>query len=259
MVPAPPRRKRDRKLEALIAQEAIAIHFQPQIDPVSGRIVAAEALARWERTSPQDLFARAAAVGLQERLSRQIQRKALQIAAAWSGPLRGLHVSINLLPEDLARDGYDDWLLGEVARAGLDPVRLTAEITESALIDGSEAVVDRLTRIRAAGVQIAVDDFGTGYANLAYLTTLPLDALKIDRGLIADLVGGTRDRIVVKALIQLARELDLKVVIEGVESVEQLDLLADWGCNLYQGFLGAGALTEVELARFVAASALQAA
>lgn len=255
----PARAKRDRCLEGLIAQDAIAIRFQPQIKPVTGRIVGAEALARWDEGSPEDLFARASAVGLQERLSRQIQRKALQSAAAWRGPLRDLHISINLLPEDLAREGYDAWLLGEIARAGIDPRRVTVEITESGLIDGSDAVAERLTQLRAAGVSIAVDDFGTGYASLAYLTTLPLDTLKVDRGLIADLVGGTRDRIVVKALIQLARELDLKVVVEGVENIEQLELLADWGCDSYQGFLGAGALSEEELARFVAASSLQAA
>ena len=90
-------------------------------------------------------------------------------------------------------------------------------------------------------------------------TSLPLDTLKIDRGLIADIVGGERDRIVVKAMIRLARELDLKVIVEGVESTAQLALLAEWGCDLYQGFLGAGALDEAELARFVAASMAAAA
>ena len=102
--------------------------------------------------------------------------------------------------------------------------------------------------------QIAVDDFGTGYANLVYLTSLPLDAIKIDRAMVADLVGRERDRIVVKAMISMARELGLKVVVEGVESLAQLDLLAGWGCDLYQGFLGAGALDVAELARFVTAS-----
>jgi len=122
------------------------------------------------------------------------------------------------------------------------------------------AVAERLARLRDAGLAIAVDDFGTGYASLAYLTTLPLDTIKIDRGLIADIVGGERDRIVVRAMIRLARELDLQVVVEGVESRAQLALLADWGCDLYQGFLGAGALTHEELLRFVTASnALEAA
>ena len=124
------------------------------------------------------------------------------------------------------------------------------EITESALLADQPAVAARLARLREAGVSIAVDDFGTGYASLAYLTTLPLDTIKIDRGLIADIVGGERDRIVVKAMIRLARELGLKVVVEGVESTAQLALLAEWGCDLYQGFLGAGALDEEELSAF---------
>ncbi len=112
--------------------------------------------------------------------------------------------------------------------------------------------------MRAHGVEIAVDDFGTGYANLLYLTSLPLDAIKIDRAMVADLVGHERDRIVVKAMISMARELGLKVIVEGVESVAQLELVAGWGADLYQGYLGAGALNEGELARFVITSSVLA-
>jgi EAL domain-containing protein (putative c-di-GMP-specific phosphodiesterase class I) len=258
--PPPPPRKRDRILEAVIAHEGISLLFQPQIDPASGDIIGVEALARWDGAeTPQDLFARAESAGLAERLSRLVQRKALRVAATWEGPLKHLHVSINLLPEDLARPGYDRWLLEEIATAGVDPARITVEITESALLSDSDKVAKRLARIRSAGVRVAVDDFGTGYASLAYLTSLPLDTLKIDRGLIADIVGGERDRIVVKAMIAMAKELDLKVVVEGVESTGQLALLAEWGCDLYQGFLGAGPLDEQELRRFVAASMAEAA
>ena len=257
---APASPKRDRALESVIAHERIALLFQPQIDPATGNILGVEALARWDgAASPQDLFARAAAAGLAERLSRLVQRKALRLAATWEGPLKHLHVSINLLPEDLARPGYDRWLLEEMDSAGVDPARITVEITESALLSDSDSIAERLARLRAAGVRVAVDDFGTGYASLAYLTSLPLDILKIDRGLVADIVGGARDRIVVKAMIALASELDLKVVVEGVESTAQLALLAEWGCDLYQGFLGAGPLDELELARFVAASMAEAA
>ena len=149
--------------------------------------------------------------------------------------------------------------MDEVRTAGIDPRRITAEITENALLVDQDAVAGRLTRLRDAGMRIAVDDFGTGYTSLAYLTSLPLDAIKIDRGLIADIVGGERDRIVVKAMIHLARELGLGVVVEGVETTGQLALLADWGCDLYQGFLGAGALTHEELTRFVGAANAEAA
>jgi EAL domain-containing protein (putative c-di-GMP-specific phosphodiesterase class I) len=247
-------------LEAVIAHQHIALLFQPQIDPASGEIVGVEALARWDgAASPEKLFERAAASGLAERLSRLVQRKALRAAATWEGPLKHLHLSINLLPQDLARPGYDQWLLDEIECTGIDPNRITVEITESALLSDSNSIAERLSRLRSVGVRVAVDDFGTGYASLAYLTSLPLDILKIDRGLVADIVGGARDRIVVKAMIALARELDLKVVVEGVESTGQLALLADWGCDLYQGFLGAGPLDEIELARFVTASMAEAA
>ena len=177
----------------------------------------------------------------------------------WEGPAKGLKVSINLLPEDISRDGYEQWLLDEIGAAGIDPARVTAEITESALLADRQVVAERLSRLRDAGVAIAIDDFGTGYASLSYLTSLPLDMIKIDRELIGDIVHGERDRTVVRALIRLARELDLKVVAEGVESTAQLALLAEWGCDLYQGFLGAGALSQDELVRFVAAAHIEAA
>ena len=256
--PAPPRR--DLALEAAIAHEQVDVLFQPLIEPASARIVGAEALARSSVVEDAGLlFARAASSGRAERLSRLIQRKALRCAAVWEGPLKGLGVSINVLPADISRMGYENWLLDEIDTAGIDPCRVTAEITESALLVDQEEVAERLNRLRDAGLRIAVDDFGTGYANLAYLTTLPLDAIKIDRGLVADIVGGERDRIVVKAMIHLARELDLKVVVEGVETRGQLELLAEWGCDLYQGFLGAGALTHEELTRFVATANAEAA
>ena len=253
--PVPAKPQRDLMLEGAIAHEQVDVLFQPLIEPWSGRVVGAEALARSAMAADgQLLFARASAGGLDERLSRLVQRKALRNAAAWEGPLKGLGISINILPADISREAYDRWLLDEIDTAGIDPRRITAEITESVLLVDHAAVAERLGRLRDAGVSIAVDDFGTGYASLAYLTSLPLDSIKIDRGLVADLVGGERDRIVVKAMIHLARELDLKVVVEGVETAAQLALVAEWGCDLYQGFLGAGALTHEELMRFVAAS-----
>ena len=257
-LPAAPRR--DLLLEGAISHEQVDVLFQPLIEPATGRVVGAEALARSPIIAGGEmLFARASAGGLAERLSRLVQRKALRSAAVWEGPLRGLGLSINILPADISREGYETWLLDEIRAAGIDPKRITAEITESVLLVDQEAVAERLAVLREAGLRIAVDDFGTGYASLAYLTTLPLDMIKIDRGLISDLVGGERDRIVVKALIHLARELDLNVVVEGVETAAQLALIAEWGCDLYQGFLGAGALTYEELTRFVAAANAEAA
>ena len=250
-----PRRKQDDLLAAVIAHQQIAVVFQPQIKPVNGEVQGAEALARWDRVAgAEELFARAAAAGLSESLSRLVQHKALRAAAAWEGPLRRLRLSMNVLPDEMANDSYVDWLLDEVRAVSIDPKRVTIEVTETALLSDLDAVAARLERIRQAGMKVALDDFGTGYACLAYLGTLPLDALKIDRGLIARIGTSERDRIVVRSIFSLARDLGLDVVVEGVESTAQLVLLAEWGCDLYQGFLGAGALDEEELARFVAVS-----
>ena len=255
-----PRRRRDDLLAAVIAHQQIAVVFQPQIDPATGEVRGAEALARWDRVAGAEaLFERAAAAGLSERLSRLVQHKALRAAAAWEGPLRRLRISINLLPEDILQDDYVDWLLDEVRAVGIDPKRVTIEITESALLSDLERVAANLERLRETGIKVALDDFGTGYASLAYLGSLPLDALKIDRGLVAKIGTSERDRIVVRSIFSLARDLGLTVVVEGVECTTQLVLLADWGCDLYQGFLGAGALDEMELSRFVAVSKASAA
>jgi EAL domain-containing protein (putative c-di-GMP-specific phosphodiesterase class I) len=259
-IAAPALSKRDRALEQAIHRDQIELRFQPQIEPASGRIAGVEALARWsEVDGAEQLFARAEQAGLAERLSRHVQRRALRTFAGWAGPFAALRLSINLMPRDLDRPGYEQWLLAEIAEAGLAPEQVTAEIVESSLVEDSLEVAGRLARLRAAGIHIAIDDFGTGYSSLAYLASLPLDAIKIDRAMIADIVGGSRDRIIVKAMISLARELGLQVIVEGVENLAQLRLLEEWGCDLYQGFLGAAPLDEVELARFVAAAERNAA
>ena len=252
--------RRDDLLAAVIAHRQIAVAFQPQINPITGEVTGAEALARWDRVATaEQLFARASVAGLSERLSRLDQSKALRAASAWEGPLRRLRISINLLADDVVREGYENWFLDEVHAAGIDPMRVTVEITENALLSDLDSVGARLQRLREAGIRVALDDFGTGYASLSYLGTLPLDALKIDRGLITRIGTSERDRIVVRSIFGLARDLGLTVIVEGVESTAQLVLLAEWGCDLYQGFLGAGALDETELARFVTVSQSHAA
>ena len=244
---------RDLMLEAVIAHELVDLLFQPIIDANTGLITGAEALVRCAAArDAQSLFSRASSAALDERLSRLVQRKALRCAAVWEGPLKDVRISINLLPADISRAGYERWLLDEIDALGIDPSRITLEITESALLSDHESVAARLSTLREAGLKIAVDDFGTGYASLAYLTSLPLDMLKIDRGLIVEIVRREPDRIVVKALISLARELGLQVVVEGVESAEQLALLKDWGCDLYQGFWGSPPLTHEQLTGFAA-------
>lgn len=247
---------RDLMLEAAIAHEQVDLLYQPVIDVMTGRMVGAEALARSAiARDAESLFARATSAQLGERLSRLVQRKVLRSAAVWEGPLKGLEVAINLLPADICRPGYERWLLDEIDAVGIEPERITLEITESALLADRESVAARLTTLREAGLRIGVDDLGTGYSSLSYLTTLPLDIVKIDRGLVTQIARQERDRIVVKALIGLAQELGLKIVVEGIETAEQLALIRDWGCDRYQGFLGAAPLTHEQLTRFAAGNA----
>ena len=253
-------RPADDALRAMIETGAVDVLFQPWIALRSGEVVGAEALARSPLESDAAmLFHRARRAGLAETLSKLVQAKALAQAACWSGPLDGLGLSLNLMPAEIAGDGHDDWLIAEMARVGFDPGRLTVEITEHALLVGHGAVARRLANLRSAGVKIALDDFGSGYASLAYLTSLPLDMLKLDRSLVMGLVAGRRDRIVMRAMIRLAQDLELKTLVEGVEESGQQALLAGWGCDLYQGFLGAAALNEAALALFVAESSVHAA
>lgn len=244
---------RDGQLEAMIAASALEVLFQPWIELGSGRVVAVEALTRSRiEADPARLFERAARTGLDGQLSRLAQRKSLGQAARWFGPLEGLGLSINLLPNEVAVGDHDQWLLSEMERTGFDPRRLTVEITEDALIVGEPTVIERLERLRSAGVTIALDDFGTGYASLDYLNTLPIDLIKIDRSLVAGLVAGQRHRIVMEAMLRLAQQLGIRTLVEGVEDAAQLALLGEWECDFFQGFLGARPLSESALARFVA-------
>lgn len=244
---APRAPDRDLELEGAISSCEIRLNFQPQVAAKGGRLVGVEALARWsvERSSEQ-LFFRASDAGLSERLSRHVQGMAIATAARWTGPLSHVRLSLNCVAADLARPSYGAWLIAECGRHRFDPARLTLEITESSLVIDRSLAAAKLGWLRQWGVRIAIDDFGTGYANLPYLTALPLDVLKIDRELIAGL-DSERNRIVVRSIIAMARDLGLDVCAEGVETQEQRAMVADWGCTTIQGFLIAPPLSDAAL------------
>jgi EAL domain-containing protein (putative c-di-GMP-specific phosphodiesterase class I) len=176
-----------------------------------------------------------------------VQRKAIEEAAAWPEALQGLRLSVNITAADMLRPGFAASFLKLVQDSGVDPARLTVEVTEGGLIDDLAAAAALLAALRQGGLRVAIDDFGTGYSNLAYLKALPLDYLKLDKRISQDIAGSTRDRIVVRSVIDMARSLGLDVVAEGVETEEQLSLLAQEGCTLYQGFLCAPPVTTAAL------------
>jgi EAL domain-containing protein (putative c-di-GMP-specific phosphodiesterase class I)/GGDEF domain-containing protein/DNA-binding response OmpR family regulator len=235
----------------------IAVLFQPQVEIATGHITGVEALARWEHprfgsVGAEQLFAAADRADLGIALSDHVQRLALRTAASWPAALSGQRLSINLTAADIARQGFADILLDRIDGAGFSRGRLTLEITEGGLIDDLSAAAALLAQLRHAGCRVAIDDFGTGYSSLAYLKALPLDYLKIDKKLAQDITGSARDRVVVRGVIEMARSLGLAVIAEGVETEEQLDLLAKEGCQYFQGFLCAEPLTSAALADLIA-------
>jgi diguanylate cyclase (GGDEF)-like protein len=243
-------------LRHALDRDEIEVLFQPQVAIATGRIVGVEALARWSHgrlgvLGAETLFAAADRADLAIVLSDRIQNKALSAASHWPSSLSGLRLSINLTAADIARPGFADLFLDRIDSSGFPRARLTVEITESGLIDDLGAAATLLTSLRGAGCRVAIDDFGTGYSSLAYLKALPLDYLKIDKHLAQDIEGTPRDRVVVRGVIEMARSLGLAVIAEGVETPEQLDLLAKEGCNYYQGFLCAEALSSDALATLV--------
>lgn len=234
----------------------IDLVFQPQVCVADRSIEGVEALARWRHPELGELgagllFAAAERANLAEPLSAFVQARALEIAAGWPAALHNLRLSINVTAPDLARPGFAAGLLATIERSGFDPGRVTAEVTEEGLIEDLAAAASALAELRRGGVRVAVDDFGTGYSSLAYLKALPLDYLKLDRRLTEDITGSPRDRIVVRGVIDMARSLGLGVIAEGVETDEQLSLLAAEGCTLYQGFLCSEPVGVQELVRLV--------
>lgn len=236
-------RQLEHDLRLALDEDRIDILWQPQVSVSSGRIVGVEALARWRHPllgelGAEALFAAAERSDYLVELSAHVQNKAIGIAAGWTGALGALRVAVNVTSADIAQPGFAGRILGQAKGAGLSE-RLTVEVTESGLIEDLAAAAALLAELRSGGLRVAVDDFGTGYSSLAYLKALPLDTIKIDRRLAQDIAGSARDRIVVRSVIDMARSLGLAVVAEGVETEEQLTLLAREGCNYYQGFLRA--------------------
>ena len=245
----------DRDLRSALDGGQIEVLFQPQFDVAGGRITGCEALARWQHDrlgllGAETLFKVAERSGFMLPLSAHIQRLALEYAAQWPAHLSHLRLSINVTPQDLSTHNFIHRLFRMIDDSGFAPDRLTLEITEGALMGNVRHVARRLERVRERGIAVAIDDFGTGYSSLAYLKKLPIDYLKMDKGLTQDIAGEERDRIVVLAVLSLAQSLGLKTVAEGVEDSHQLELLAREGCDYFQGFLRSPALSPPDFEKF---------
>jgi diguanylate cyclase (GGDEF)-like protein len=237
----------DAAMRSALAQRQIVIMLQPQFAVATGALVGAEALARLNHpvlgeVSAGDLFASADRCDLREELSSHIQQEAIAIAAKWPSAFGELRLAVNLGAEEMT-DQYGTRLLQLLDDAGFDANRLTLELTEESLVRDLQLAAGQLELLRSKGVRIAVDDFGTGYSSLAYLKALPLDYLKIDKDMTPDIAGNGKDRIILRAIIAMAKALGLLIIAEGVEKPEELEMLKAEGCDYFQGYLRAPPLT----------------
>lgn len=244
----------DKELRQALAGNEISIYFQPQFAVATGQLVGAEALARWTHPEfgeigAEMLFAAADRCDLREELSCTIQKQAVGLASDWPTTAKPLRLSINLGAEELA-DDHADRLLSILRKTGFPCERLTVELTEESIVRDFDLAMSQLEMLRGQGVSVAIDDFGTGYSSLAYLKNLPLDYLKIDKGMIAGSSGNPRDLIVLRAIIALGKALDLKIIAEGVESDSELQMLRSEDCDYFQGFLRSPPLSAADFASY---------
>jgi len=238
---------------ALVAQQ-FALHFQPQVDLVTGQTIGFEALVRWHHSdrgliSPGEFNPVAEETGQIVPLGNWVLREACRQAAAWPQPLR---VAVNLSAVQFRSSSVIDLVDEALRDSGLPPERLEIEITETALIDDHDAAEATLSALRARGVRVALDDFGTGYSSLAYLKRFPMDKLKIDGMFVRGLATEPDAEAVVTAIVGLARALHLGTTAEGVETPEQLVLLRALGCDDIQGYLVAKPMPGDQVAAFLA-------
>ena len=227
-------------LRAALDTGDIRTHFQPQVDITTGLVEQVEVLARWTRNGqsvpPDEFIPLAEHTGLIGRLTAEVLRQALAQCRRWSDVGLPISVAVNVSAPSLRDGDFVRSVREALQAAGVPPERLTLEITESALAEQTETAVSMMEALRASGVRLSIDDFGSGYSSMAYLKRLPIDELKIDRVFITDMLTDTRDQPITRAIIELAHSLNLSVVAEGVESPALTELLRRFGCDAVQGF-----------------------
>ncbi len=231
-----------------IERNEFVLYYQPKIDCISGKIVGAEALIRWQHPergllAPDKFIGIAEETNLIVEIGRWVLFEATRRAQEWVNQgFRHCPVSVNVSSPQL-RDRRLQRDVDEALKASGLPARmLTIELTESILMDNIDEVVDQLGVLAATGVSISLDDFGTGYSSMAYLKQMPLAELKIDRSFIRGLPDDSSSVAIISAVIALSHGLGLTVIAEGVETIEQLAFLQSKGCDAYQGFLSSKAV-----------------
>ena len=226
-------------LLAAIDRDEIEVVFQPQYTVSTGALFGAEALSRWQhpvlgKIGAGTLFTIAERADHVTQLTRHMTQRALDAAGQWPDHLR---LSLNVTPTDLAASSFSRDFAAMVEGSRIDMSRITLEITEQVLLSDLEQVGELLGELRNRGVSLALDDFGAGFCNFHYLKILPLDRIKLDRSMVQGVLDDNRDLAVFRAIMAMAKALDLKVTAEGIEAEGQLQVIAAEGCDVWQGFL----------------------
>jgi diguanylate cyclase (GGDEF)-like protein len=226
-------------LRKAIDNESLHLHYQPQVDLRTRRIVGFEALARWDRpdsgaVAPSSFIPLAERIGLIVPLGAWVLRRACIDALGWGDDIM---IAVNVAPQQLRVEGFADMVADVLAKSGLNAARLELEITESAPLYDDEAILTVLGRLAAIGVRVSMDDFGTGNTGLSYLHKFRFDRLKIDQSFVSKLGDGKEAELIVNAIVELSVSLNVQTVAEGIETEQQAAILRSMNCSVGQGFL----------------------
>jgi diguanylate cyclase (GGDEF)-like protein len=247
------------ELRRAVAERKFVLNYQPKVLLGTTTLEGVEALLRWPR-APQDPVSPAVFVpmleslGLIDELGGWIIVQALTETESWATSAGPVRVAVNISPQQLARDDFADRVLQLIEPLPGAAKRLELEVTESMFMADPRKASASLTRLREAGMSVAMDDFGTGHSSLRVLSGLPVDVLKIDRSFVDDITSNRSHRLIVQTTISLAKSLGMKTVAEGVETAEQVEALRALGCDVVQGYLISRPAPAVEIAKWLAAN-----
>ena len=247
----------EKDLRVALEQDQFTLVYQPQVDLMTGKICGAEALLRWKHPekgfiSPAEFIPVAEETGQIVPIGEWVIRTACWRFAAWQKQgMPAIPVAVNLSIRQLRQPNLADVIEAAVKENGLDPHCLELEITEGIMMGDTKSAMTFLSRMHSLGVQMSIDDFGTGFSSLSYLKNLPVNKLKIDQSFVRDIETDESDAAIVRSIISLGHRLDLKVIAEGVETLEQLDFLRIRGCDEVQGYYFSRPLAADDFHKFV--------
>lgn len=246
----------ESRLHVALEKNEFLLHFQPQIDLLKGGVHGAEALLRWNDgkngiVPPAQFIPTLEECGLMVEAGEWVLRESCQWACRWHEKGHHFHISANLSPRQFADPHLIDRVMAILRETGLAPAYLELELTESTLMANEEHGLQILATLNSAGISLAIDDFGTGYSSLAYLKKLPVDYLKVDKSFVMHMDEDHDDRVIVRSTVDLAHNLGLRVVAEGLENMAALTLLKDMHCDIAQGFFIARPMDEAQFANWL--------